>query len=83
MHLARYDDCVVFDQATKLAYACVWVHTGRYASAAAAYADGRARLAALSAKLAVVPNLQNAKVRCFYYTKITDMIIHGSMQNPA
>ncbi len=26
MHLARYDDVVVFDQATKIVYLISWVH---------------------------------------------------------
>ena len=28
MHLALYNDVVVFDQATKIAYAISWVHVG-------------------------------------------------------
>ena len=32
MHLALYDDVVVFDHATKLAYVISWVHVDDYAS---------------------------------------------------
>ena len=30
MHLALYDDVVVFDHATKLAYVIAWVHLDRH-----------------------------------------------------
>ncbi len=32
MHLALYDDVVVFDHATKLAYVIAWVHLARHSS---------------------------------------------------
>ncbi len=32
MHLALYDDVVVFDHATKLAYVIAWVHVDDHAS---------------------------------------------------
>ena len=32
MHLALYDDVVVFDHATKLAYVIAWVHLDRHSS---------------------------------------------------
>ena len=57
MHLARYDDVVVFDNAAKLAYCVAWVHTdggdaaGGDSSLEAAYAAGKARLDALVARL--------------------------------
>lgn len=53
MHLARYDDVVVFDNAAKLAYCVAWVRTDSAgASLEAAYAGGKARLDALVARLA-------------------------------
>ena len=52
MHLARYDDVVVFDNAAKLAYCVAWVRTDEPGtSPEAAYAAGRARLDALVARL--------------------------------
>ena len=32
MHLALYDDVVVFDHATKLAYVIAWVHLERHST---------------------------------------------------
>jgi anthranilate synthase component 1 len=52
MHLARYDDVVVFDNAAKLAYCVAWVRTDEGgASLESAYAAGSARLGALVARL--------------------------------
>ncbi len=76
MHLARYDDVVVFDQATKLVYVISWVHApgahdgdnggASNTSAAelrAAYDAGAARLEALVAKLSSgAPSLAPAQV---------------------
>ena len=52
LHLALYNDVVVFDGAAKLAYCVAWVHTDDYETLEAAYADGAARLGALADRLA-------------------------------
>lgn len=52
MHLARYDDVVAFDGASKLAYCVSWAHLDEHSSLEDAYADARSRLDALSARLA-------------------------------
>ena len=53
MHLARYDDVVAFDGASKLAYCVSWAHLDEHGgSLERAYADARARLDALAARLA-------------------------------
>ena len=52
MHLARYDDVVAFDGASKLAYCVSWAHLDEHGSLESAYADARSRLDALSARLA-------------------------------
>jgi len=52
MHLARYDDVVAFDGASKLAYCVSWAHLDEHASLEESYADARARLDALSSRLA-------------------------------
>lgn len=44
IHLALYNDVVVFDQATKLAYAITWVHVDEHASAEEGFAAGKQRL---------------------------------------
>ena len=52
MHLARYDDVVVFDNAAKLAYCVAWVRTDEDGvGLESAYAGGKARLDALVARL--------------------------------
>ena len=40
MHLALYNDVIVFDHATKLAYVISWVHTDDYDSLEEAFRDG-------------------------------------------
>jgi anthranilate synthase component 1 len=67
MHLALYNDVVVFDGASKLAYCVAWVHVEEFESVAHAYADGAARLAALTDRLAAAgsvggPSLPTARV---------------------
>ena len=51
LHLALYQDVVVFDQATKLVYAVCWVDVAGEADIAAAHAAGHARLEALTVAL--------------------------------
>jgi anthranilate synthase component I len=51
MHLALYPECIVFDNATKVAYVVAWVDLNDHADVAAAYTDCRKRLAATTAKL--------------------------------
>ncbi|EFN53756.1 hypothetical protein CHLNCDRAFT_25481 [Chlorella variabilis] len=64
IHLALYNDVVVFDHATKLAYVISWVHLGDYGSVEEAYLAGKRRLAATAAKIANqnAPQLLNGKV---------------------
>ena len=62
MHLSLYNEVVVFDQATKLAYTCVWLHLDEHSSPEHAYLAGKQRLAALNARLSTAPSLVNAKV---------------------
>lgn len=40
MHLALYNNVLVFDHATKLAYVIAWVHIDDYADVAAAFQVG-------------------------------------------
>ena len=40
MHLALYNDVLVFDHATKLAYVISWVHLDEHADVDAAYQVG-------------------------------------------
>ena len=62
MHLSLYNEVVVFDQATKLAYVCVWLHLDKHPSTEHAFLAGKRRIAAITKKLSVVPTLNNAKV---------------------
>jgi len=68
MHLALYNDVVVFDQATKIVYAISWVHVGAKelgsdAALREAYDGGAARLKHLSALLnSPPPPLQGGEV---------------------
>ncbi len=41
MHLGLYENVIVFDQATKLAYVVCWVHTDKYPTLELAYLAGR------------------------------------------
>lgn len=40
MHLALYNDVIVFDHATKLAYVISWVHTDDYDTPEEAFREG-------------------------------------------
>ena len=62
MHLSLYNEVVVFDQATKIAYTCVWLHLDDYKSPQEAFMAGKSRLRAMNEKLNRVPSLDNAKV---------------------
>ena len=67
MHLARYDDVVAFDGASKLAYCVSWAHLDEHDSLERSYADARSRLSALSARLAAAgrtggPRLPASKI---------------------
>ncbi|KAK9794604.1 hypothetical protein WJX73_006210 [Symbiochloris irregularis] len=48
LHLALYNEVVAFDQATKLAYICAWLHLEDFPTLEAAYLQGQRRLQALS-----------------------------------
>ena len=62
MHLSLYNEVVVFDQATKLAYVCVWLHLDKHLNTELAFLSGKRRIAAITQKLNLVPTLNNAKV---------------------
>lgn len=65
LHLALYNAVIVFDQATKLAYCCAWVHLGAHGGdVAAAYAAGKRALAAMTERIrpSRTPNLPLGKV---------------------
>lgn len=62
MHLSLYNEVVVFDQATKLAYICVWLHLDKYPSPEHAFLSGKRKVAALVRRLSFVPALNSAKV---------------------
>mmetsp|Transcript_8304 Transcript_8304/g.24880 ORF Transcript_8304/g.24880 Transcript_8304/m.24880 type:complete len:328 (+) Transcript_8304:143-1126(+) len=51
MHLALYNNCVVFDHATKLAYAIAWVHLDDYPDVSTAYQAGARRVERLVHKI--------------------------------
>ena len=55
MHLALYNEAVVFDQATKLVFVCVWAHLGNHPSVQHAYMHARQRLTELSSRIAAGP----------------------------
>lgn len=63
MHLSLYNEVVVFDQATKLAYICVWMHLDKHLSTELAFLSGKRKIAAITQKLSLVPSLNNAKAR--------------------
>jgi len=52
LHLALYNNVIVFDQATKLAYCVAWVHMDRHPGISEAYLAGKDALAAMSERLA-------------------------------
>lgn len=62
MHLSLYNEVIVFDQATKIAYTCVWLHLDDFQSPELAYLSGKRRLRAMNEKLSKVPSLDHAKV---------------------
>lgn len=64
LHMALYNDVVIFDHATKLAYVISWVHVDRHASVEAAFLAGRRSLSATCNKLTAenAPAMLNAKV---------------------
>ncbi|KAK9829881.1 hypothetical protein WJX72_008431 [[Myrmecia] bisecta] len=64
LHLALYNDVIVFDQATKLAYVIAWVHLDQFSSVEEAYVAGKQRLSSVCNKLSNVnaPQLQNGEV---------------------
>lgn len=51
MHLALYNNVLVFDHATKLAYVIAWVHLDDYEDVDAAYEAGRSRVERLIEKI--------------------------------
>ena len=57
MHLALYTDTVLFDHATKLAYAVSWINLDDFDSLDDAFRDGKNRLETLTRKLQERPNL--------------------------
>ncbi|KAK9842349.1 hypothetical protein WJX81_007998 [Elliptochloris bilobata] len=64
MHLALYNEVVVFDQATKLAHCVTWVHLDQHADVEAAYRAGCTALRSLTARLsAPKPQLPNGRAR--------------------
>ena len=52
LHLALYNNVIVFDQATKLAYCVAWVHMDRHPGVSEAYLAGKHSLAAMSERIA-------------------------------
>ncbi|CAL5228808.1 g12007 [Coccomyxa viridis] len=52
LHLALYNNVIVFDQATKLAYCVAWVHMDRHPGISEAYLAGKHALAAMSDRIA-------------------------------
>ncbi|GAB4815921.1 hypothetical protein N2152v2_002967 [Parachlorella kessleri] len=64
IHLALYNDVVVFDHATKLAYVVAWVHLDEYGSVEEAYLAGKRHLAQVAGKITTqnAPLLLGGKV---------------------
>lgn len=62
MHLALYTDTVLFDHATKLAYAVSWVNLDDFDSVEAAFQHGKDRLDTLTRQLQQRPNLAFGRV---------------------
>ena len=64
LHLALYNNVIVFDQATKLAYCVAWVHMDRHAGVSEAYLAGKRALDTMSGRLspARTPSLPLGKV---------------------
>lgn len=62
MHLALYTDTVLFDHATKLAYAVSWVNMDSFDNINDAFRDGKNRLETLTRKLQQRPNLAFGQV---------------------
>lgn len=55
LHLALYNDIIIFDHITKIAYIVAWIHIDDYPNLQAAYKDGQTRLHNLCDKI----NLKN------------------------
>ena len=72
MHLSLYNEVVVFDQASKLAYVCVWLHLDKHLNTELAFLSGKRRIAAITQKLNMVPTLNNAKVSHLAFSEKTD-----------
>lgn len=73
MHLALYSDTVLFDHATKLAYAVSWVRLDEFDNLESAYAHGQRRLASLTAQLQERPDLAVGQV---------DLSLHKRPEKP-
>ncbi|BDA45509.1 Anthranilate synthase alpha subunit 1, chloroplastic [Coccomyxa sp. Obi] len=52
LHLALYNNIIVFDHATKLAYCVTWVHMDAHAGVPEAYLAGKRTLAAMTERIA-------------------------------
>lgn len=68
LHLALYNNIIVFDHATKLAYCVTWVHMDAHAGVPEAYLAGKRALAAMTDRIVPcrTPNLPLGKARhCF------------------
>ena len=63
LHLALYNNIIVFDHATKLAYCVTWVHMGAHAGVPEAYLAGKRALAAMTERISPLrtPNLPLGK----------------------
>lgn len=62
MHLALYNDVVVFDSVAKIAYIICWVNTDSFPTLEEAYTHGCANLNRLSRKLSVSVSMPNGSV---------------------
>lgn len=63
LHLALYNNVIVFDHATKLAYCVAWVHRDAHAGVSEAYLAGKRALAAMTDRISPsrTPNLPLGK----------------------
>lgn len=64
LHLALYNNVIVFDQATKLAYCVAWVHMDRHPGVTEAYFAGKQALDDMQGRICPyqTPNLPVGKV---------------------
>lgn len=60
LHLALYNNVIVFDHATKLAYCVAWVHRDAHAGVSEAYLAGKRALAAMTDRISPSPHPQPA-----------------------